>query len=106
MHGSSLSKEAYSSVSVTYNLSCLFWKNGHRQIFMLLVSVGNGLSLGGPIETLSIPTDPDRNLENYGNIISNEKNLAKRQNNKYLLNTCSKQEHLNISQLCSIQLNI
>ena len=65
MHGSSLSKETYSSVSVTYNFSCLFWKNGHRQIFMLLVSVDNGLSLGGPIVVLSIPTDPDRNLENY-----------------------------------------
>ena len=73
---------------------------------MLLVSVDNGLSLGGHIVVLSIPTDPDRNLENYGNIISNEKNLAKIQNNKYLLNTCSQQEHLNISQLCSIQLNI
>ena len=32
---------------------------------MLLVSVDNGLSLGGPIVVLSIPTDPDRNLENY-----------------------------------------
>ena len=73
---------------------------------MLLVSVDNGLSLGGPIVVLSIPTDPDRNLENYGNIISNEKNLAKIQNNKYLLNAYSQQEHLNISQLCSIQLNI
>ena len=69
---------------------------------MLLVSVDNGLSLGGHIVVLSIPTDPDRNLENYGNIISNEKNLAIIQNNKYLLNACWKQEHLNISQLCSI----
>ena len=73
---------------------------------MLLVSVGNGFSLVGHIETLSIPTDPDRNVENYGNIISNDNNLAKRQNNNYLLSTCSKQEHLNSSQLCSIQLNI
>ena len=61
---------------------------------MLLVSVDNGLSLGGPIVVLSIPTDPDRNLENYGNSISNEKNLAKIQNNNYLLNACTKNKNI------------
>ena len=61
---------------------------------MLLVSVDNGLSLGGHIVVLSIPTDPERNLENYGNIISNEKNLAKIQNNNYLLNACTKNKNI------------